>query len=42
MRSISSAKRKMGQKVISIIQSDVLGNSVSKDMHCERTRQNGS
>ena len=26
----------------SIIQSDVSGSSVDKDMHCERTGQNGS
>ena len=41
-RSISLAQRIKGQKVSSIIQSDVLGNSVDKDMHCEHTGQNGS
>ena len=35
-------ERRKGQKVSSIIQSDVLGNSVDKDMHCERMGQNGS
>ena len=41
-RSISSAKQRMSQKVSSIIQSDILGNFVAKDMHCERMGQNGS
>ena len=41
-RSISSAKRRRGQKESSIIQSDVSGNSVDKDMCCERTEQDGS
>ena len=36
-RSISSAKRRRGQKVSSIIQSDVPGSFVDKNMHCERT-----
>ena len=40
-RSISSAKRRRGQKVCFVIQNDVLGSSVDKDMHCERTRQMG-
>ena len=40
-RSISLAKQGMGQKVSSIIQNDISGNSVDKDMHCERTGQNG-
>ena len=31
-----------GQKVCNIIQSDIPRNSVNKDMHCERTGQNGS
>ena len=41
-RSISSAKLSRGQKVCSVIQSDVLGSSVDKDMHCERKGQIGS
>ena len=41
-RSISLAKQRRGQKVSSIIQSDFLGNSVDKSMHCECTGQNGS
>ena len=41
-KSISSAKRRRGQKVSSIIWSNVSGSSVDKDMHCERTKQNGS
>ena len=41
-RSISSAKQRGSQKVSSIIQSDISGSSVDKDMHCERMRQNGS
>ena len=41
-RSISSAKQRMSQKVSSIIQRDISGNSVAKDMHCERMGQNGS
>ena len=36
-RSISSAKQSKGQKVYSIIQSTILGNSIDKDMHHERT-----
>ena len=40
-RSISLAKQGRGQKVSSIIQNDISGNSVDKDMHCERTGQNG-
>ena len=39
-RSISSAKRRRGQEVSSIIKGDVPKSSVDKDMHCERTRQN--
>ena len=31
-----------GQKMCSIVQSDVPRNSVDKDMHCECTGQNGS
>ena len=41
-RSISSAKRRRGQEESSIIQCDVPRSSVDKDMHCERTEQNGS
>ena len=41
-RSITSAKRRKGQKVGYIVQSDVPGSSVNKDMHRERTRKNGS
>ena len=41
-RSISSAKQRRVQKVSSIIQSDILGSSVDKDMHCECTGQSGS
>ena len=41
-KSISSAKQIRGQKVSSIIQSDVPGSFVDKNMHCERTGQNGS
>ena len=41
-RSISSAKRRKGQKVNSIIQSDVPGSSIDKDMHCECTGKNES
>jgi len=41
-KSISSAKQRRGQKVSSIIQSDIPESSVDKDMHCERTGQSGS
>ena len=41
-RSISSTKRSRGQKVCSVIQSDVLGSSIDKNMHCERTWQMGA
>ena len=41
-RNASSAKQSRGQNVWSVIQSNVLGSSVDKDMHCEHTRQNGS
>ena len=41
-RSISLAKQRRGQKVSSIIQSDIPGNFVDKDMHCENTGQDGS
>ena len=41
-RSIFSAKRSRGQKVCFIIQSDIPGNSIDKDMHYECTGQNGS
>ena len=40
-RSISSTKRSRCQKVCSIIQSDVSGNSIDKDMHCECTGKMG-
>ena len=42
MRSISSAKRSRDQKVCLVIQSNILGNSINKDMYHERTRQIGS
>ena len=38
-RSISSAKRRRSQKVCSVIQSDVSGSSVDKDIHSEHTGQ---
>ena len=41
-KSITSAKRRRGQKVGYIVQSDVPGSSVNKDMHYERTRKNES
>ena len=41
-RSISSVKRKRGQNESSIIQSDVPGSSINKDMYCECTGQDGS
>ena len=41
-RSISSAKQRKGQRVCSAIQSDNLGSSVDKDIHCDHTGQNGS
>ena len=41
-RSISSAKRRRGQKVCSVVENDVLRNSIDKDMHCERTGQMGA
>ena len=41
-RSIFSVKQRRGQKMSSIIQSDVLGSSVDEDMHSERTGQNES
>ena len=40
--SIFSAKRIKGQNVCPIIQSDILGNSIDKDMHYERTGQMGA
>ena len=40
-RSISSTKRRRSQKVCSVIQSDVLGSSVDKDMYSEH-KTNGS
>ena len=36
-RSITSAKQRRGQKVSSIIQNDIPGSSVDKNMHYERT-----
>ena len=42
MRSITSAEQRRGQKVSSIIQSDVPENFVDNDMHHEHTGQNGS
>ena len=36
-RSIPSAKRSRGQRVCSVIQNDIPGSSIDKDMHCERT-----
>ena len=41
-RSISSAKRRRGQKMCFNIQSDIPGSSVDKDIHRERMGQNGS
>ena len=41
-RSISLAKLSRRQKVCSVIQSDVPGSSVDKDMHCECKGQIGS
>ena len=41
-RSIFSVKQRRGQKMSSIIQSDVLGSSVDKDMHCECTDKMGA
>ena len=38
-RSISSAKRRRGQKVCSVVQNDIPRSSIDKNMHCERTRQ---
>ena len=40
-RSISLAKQSSGQKVCYVIQSDVSGSSINKDMHCERIGQIG-
>ena len=42
MEGIYSAKQRRGQKVGYIVQSDVPGSSVNKDMHHERTRKNES
>jgi len=41
-RSISSAKWSRDQKVFSVIQSDILENSINKDMHYKRTGQIGA
>ena len=38
-RSISSAKRRRGQKVYSVVRNDIPRSSIDKDMHCEHTRQ---
>ena len=38
-RSISLTKRSRGQKVCSVIQGDIPGNSIYKDIHYECTRQ---
>jgi len=38
-RSISSTKRRRGQKVRSVIQNYVPISSIDKDMHCECTGQ---
>ena len=40
-RSISSTKRGRDQKVCFVIQGDILGNSIDKDMHYGRTGQMG-
>ena len=40
-RSISLTKRSRGQKVCSVIQGDIPGNSIYKDIHYKRTRQMG-
>ena len=40
-RSIFSAKQNRDQKVCSVIQSDILGNFVDKDMHYKCTGQMG-
>ena len=41
-RSIPLAKRRRGQKICSIVQNDVLGNFIDKDMRCKRTGQMGA
>ena len=41
-RSISSAKWRRDQKVCSVIQNDVPGSSIDKDMHCKRIGQIGA
>ena len=41
-RSISSAKRRRGQKVCSVVENDVLRNFINKDMHCKCTGQMGA
>ena len=41
-RSISSAKRSRGQKVCSVIQSDIPGTSIDKDVNHECTGQIGA
>ena len=42
MRNIPSAKRSIDQNVCPIIQDDVPGSSIDKDMHYERTGQVGA
>ena len=41
-RSIPLAKRRRGQKICSIVQNDVLGNSIDKNMRCKCTGQMGA
>ena len=41
-RNIPSAKRSKDQNVCPIIQDDIPGSSINKDIHCERTRQMGA
>ena len=41
-RSIFSVKQSRDQKVCFVIQSDILGSSIDKDMHYERIRQMGA
>ena len=41
-RNIPSAKQREGQNVCPIIQGDVLGSSIDKDMHYEHTRGIGA
>ena len=41
-RSISSAKRRKGQKVRFVVQNDVPRSYIDNDMHCERIGQMGA